>query len=943
MVWQQLLSHSTCYFTWIRNMSMRIPPIRVAIIGQSSFAVEVFKGIKNNGHEIVGVFTVPDDKNGREDPVAIHASSEGVPVFKFKAWRKKATGETIPSVLKGYTSIKADLNVMPYCSQFIPMNIIQYPKYQSICYHPSILPKHRGASAIGWTLIDGDKKAGFSIFYPDDGLDTGPILLQRSTPVYDNDTIDSLYNNFMYPEGIRGMVEAVNLIASGCAPCIPQTEEGATYDPQLNKPETTRIPIDSSAREIHNFIRGCDSVPGAWTLIDGKETKLFGSQLWRRKKRPDPLGVVTLSNNKEGIAHEDGLLISGSDGKCVNVKMASRAGKFIKANQLFETRDGDVEEEVFVFTPDEEAFFPELKSIWTSIIKKDVTDDTDFFDAGAGSMDVVRLIEEIKDTMGVSMTNEDVFMATTFKDFKKTLAISKRGGGQTKPLVFTPHQININKMEVSFPTQLFINGEFVDSIDNTELSPTYNPHDGSVICHFVNGSKRDVDKAVKAAHTAFYEGEWSKMSARERGQLLFKLADLMEEHKEELATIESIDSGAVYTLALKTHIGMSIDTWRYFAGWTDKIQGSTIPTSASRPNFVTTFTVKEPVGVCGLVTPWNYPLMMLSWKMAACLAAGNTVVIKPAFVCPLTALKFAELSHKAGIPPGVINIVTGDGRITGQALADHPLVRKLGFTGSTAIGHVIMKSAAESNLKKVSLELGGKSPLIIFADCDLDKAVKQAMGGVFFNKGENCIAAGRIFVEASIYDAFLEKVIKETKKIKIGDPLDRSTSHGPQNHEAHMKKLLEYCERGINEGARLLLGGKKFEGIPNGLYMEPTIFADVEDDMYIADEESFGPIMIVSKFDPGNIDEVISRANDTEYGLASGVFTEDINKALYVSRLIEAGTCFINTYNKTDVAAPFGGFKRSGFGKDLGQEALNEYLKTKTVTIEHGKEGSKGF
>merc|ERR1712212_1370602 len=445
-----------------------------------------------------------------------------------------------------------------------------------------------------------------------------------------------------------------------------------------------------------------------------------------------------------------------------------------------------------------------------------------------------------------------------------------------------------------------------------------NPHDESLICEVESASAKDVDKACKAAHRAL-KGEWGKMNARDRGALLYRLADLMDQHKEELATIESIDSGAVYTLALKTHVGMSIDTWRYMAGWCDKIQGSTIPVNNARPNLNLTYTRKEPIGVCGLITPWNYPLMMLSWKMAACLAAGNTVVIKPAQVPPLTALKFAELSLLAGVPPGVINVLPGSGSVCGQAIADHPLVRKLGFTGSTEIGHTIMKSCAESNLKKCSLELGGKSPLIIFSDCDLDKAVKNALGSVF--------------VEETIYDEFIEKVIAETKKMTIGDPLDRSVQHGPQNHLAHMNKLVEFCETGIKEGARLVLGGKRLDR--PGLFMEPTIFCDVEDDMFLAKEESFGPIMCISKFDAGDVEGVVKRANNTEYGLASGVFTKDVNKALYVSEHLDAGTCFVNVYNKTDVAAPFGGVKESGFGKDLGREALNEYMKTKTITMEY--------
>jgi len=319
--------------------------------------------------------------------------------------------------------------------------------------------------------------------------------------------------------------------------------------------------------------------------------------------------------------------------------------------------------------------------------------------------------------------------------------------------------------------------------------------------------------------------------------------------------------------------------------------------------------------------------------MAACLAAGNTVVIKPAQVSPLTALKFAELSAKAGFPPGVINVLPGTGSKCGQAIADHPLVRKLGFTGSTDIGKVIMKSCADSNLKKVSLELGGKSPFLIFADCDLDKAVRMAMSSVFFNKGENCIAAGRLFVEETIHEEFLERIVEECKKMVIGDPLHRSTQHGPQNHLAHLNKLKDYIATGVQEGARLVYGGKQVERA--GFFLEPTVFTDVKDDMFIAREESFGPIMVISTFPEGDVDGPIDRANASEFGLASGVMTRDVTRALYVSERLDAGTCFVNTYNKTDVAAPFGGFKQSGFGKDLGQEALNEYLKTKTITFEY--------
>ncbi|NXR12298.1 AL1L2 dehydrogenase, partial [Semnornis frantzii] len=490
---------------------------------------------------------------------------------------------------------------------------------------------------------------------------------------------------------------------------------------------------------------------------------------------------------------------------------------------------------------------------------------------------------------------------------------------------------NVNNMTVNMPYQCFINGQFINA-DDGKTYDTINPADGSVIASVSSASLADVDKAVAAAKEAFENGEWGRMNARERGRLMYRLADLMEKHQEELATIESIDSGAVYTLALKTHVGMSVQTFRYFAGWCDKIQGSTIPINQARPNHNLTFTRKEPIGVCAIVIPWNYPLMMLAWKSAACLAAGNTLVLKPAQVTPLTSLKFAELSARAGFPKGVINILPGSGALVGQHLSEHPDIRKVGFTGSTPIGKQIMKSAA-TNLKKVSLELGGKSPLIIFSDCELDRAVKMGMGAVYFNKGENCIAAGRLFVEESIHDEFVEKVVEEIKKMKIGDPLDRSTDHGPQNHKAHLEKLLQYCETGVKEGATLVYGGRQV--CRPGFFMEPTVFTDVEDHMYIAQEESFGPVMVISKFKNGDIDGVLRRANTTEYGLASGVFTKDISKALYISEKLEAGTVFINTYNKTDVAAPFGGFKQSGFGKDLGEEALHEYLRTKAITVEY--------
>ncbi|XP_034019646.1 mitochondrial 10-formyltetrahydrofolate dehydrogenase [Thalassophryne amazonica] len=901
--------------------------LKLAIIGQSLFGQEVYNNLRKQGHKVVGVFTVPD-KDGKADPLAVAAEKDGTPVFKFPRWRVK--GKPILEVVDAYKAVGAELNVMPFCSQFIPMNVIDHPRHGSIIYHPSILPLHRGASAINWTLIHGDKKAGFTIFWADDGLDTGPILLQRECDVEPSDTVDTLYNRFLFPDGIKAMVESVQLIADGKAPRIPQSEEGASYE-GIQKKSNAKVNLAQPAEAIHNWIRGHDKVPGAWTVIDDQPVTLYSSSMLAGSvPAGQPLEIE--GSPQPGLITKSGLVLYGTDGKALVVKnLQFEDGKMIPAAKYFSSGESSSVE----LTDEEKKMAEEIRMIWKGILSNVpvIEDATDFFKSGAASMDVVRLVEEIKQKCaGVQLQNEDVYMATTFQDFIQIFVRKLRGEDQEKELVIDYVTKEVNNMTVKMPHQCFINGAFEDA-ENGKTYNSINPTDGSVVCKVSYSSVGDVDRAVAAAKEAFDNGPWGKMNPRDRGSLLYKLADLMEEHQEELATIESIDSGAVYTLALKTHVGMSVQTFRYFAGWCDKIQGKTIPINQARPNRNLTFTKREPLGVCAIVIPWNYPLMMLAWKSAACLAAGNTLVLKPAQVTPLTALKFAELSVKAGIPKGVINILPGSGGMVGQRLSDHPDIRKLGFTGSTPIGKQIMKSCALSNLKKVSLELGGKSPLIIFSDCDMDKAVRMGMGSVYFNKGENCIAAGRLFVEESIHDEFISRVVEEIKKMKIGDPLDRSTDHGPQNHKAHLDKLLEYCEIGAKEGATLVYGGKQVDR--PGFFMEPTVFTNVEDHMFIAKEESFGPVMVVSKFKDGDVDGVLQRANDTEYGLASGVFTRDINKAMYVSERLEAGTVFINTYNKTDVASPFGGFKQSGFGKDLGEDALSEYLKTKAVTVEY--------
>uniref|UniRef100_A0A452UDH0 10-formyltetrahydrofolate dehydrogenase n=1 Tax=Ursus maritimus TaxID=29073 RepID=A0A452UDH0_URSMA len=858
-----------------------MPVWRIAVIGQSLFGQEVYCHLRKEGHEVVGVFTVPD-KDGKADPLGEAGISPLGVGQEGGCWR----------VTRGHRS----------CSQFA---LLPGPSSWTQAFI-LVLPR---------TLIHGDKKGGFTIFWADDGLDTGDLLLQKECEILPDDTVSTLYNRFLFPEGIKGMVQAVRLIAEGKAPRLPQPEEGATYE-GIQKKETAKINWEQPAEAIHNWIRGNDKVPGAWTEACGQKLTFFNSTLNTEGLVPEGEDLPILGAHRPGVVTKAGLILFGNDDRMLLVKnIQLEDGKMIPASHFFKGADSNALE-----LTEEELVMAEA-SAWKRILPSvlEVEDSTDFFKSGAASVDVVRLVEEVKELCdGLELENEDVYMATTFGDFVQLLVRKLRGDDKDSECIIDYVEKTVNKLTLQMPYQLFIGGMFVDA-EGAKTYETINPTDGTVICQVSLAQVSDVDKAVAAAKDAFENGLWGKISARDRGRLLYRLADLMEQHQEELATIEALDAGAVYTLALKTHVGMSIQTFRYFAGWCDKIQ--------------VRLRLLPPSEVCGIIIPWNYPLMMLSWKTAACLAAGNTVVIKPAQVTPLTALKFAELTLKAGIPKGVVNILLGSGSLVGQRLSDHPDVRKIGFTGSTEVGKHIMKSCALSNLKKVSLELGGKSPLIIFADCDLSKAVQMGMSSVFFNKGENCIAAGRLFVEDSIHDQFVQKVVEEVRKMKIGNPLDRDTNHGPQNHEAHLRKLVEYCQHGVDEGATLVCGGRQ---VPRpGFFFEPTIFTDVEDHMSIAKEESFGPVMIISRFADGDVDTVLSRANATEFGLASGIFTRDINKALYVSDKLEAGTVFVNTYNKTDVAAPFGGFKQSGFGKDLGEAALNEYLRVKTVTFEY--------
>lgn len=569
--------------------------LKIAIIGQSNFASEVLDLILSQGHEVVGVFTIPD-KGAREDILAVTAKNYNIPLFKISAWRKK--GIVIPEVLEQYKTIGANLNVLPFCSQFIPMEVIDGASLGSICYHPSILPRHRGASSISWTLIEGDEIGGFTIFWADDGLDTGPILLQKQCSIESNDTLDTFYKRFLYPEGITAMGEAVAMVAAGNAPKNKQTEVGATYDPTLSKEDNQKINLDQTGSRIFNFIRGLDSVPGALTYVitEDKEeipVRLFGASLFSGSVPSDGKPLTFKGLSKPAIIHEGGLLITGTDGKLVNVLRIKKGSRVISASKWFEQSTETV---ALDLTEAEKLMEATLRGFWTDILKTEIDNETDFFACGAASMDVVRLVEEVKDAFEISMENEVLFMAPVFGEFFVEVIKAVRQGSSVQEIKveFDGFTLKANKKVIEVPTQLFIDGKFVDA-ENKKTIDIINPTTEEVICKVACASKNDVDVAVKAAHKAFY-GPWSLISARQRGQLMFKLADLMEESKEELATIEAIDSGAVYTLALKTHVGMSIDAFRYFAGWTDKIEGSTIPTSAARPNNVLTFTKKEPIG-----------------------------------------------------------------------------------------------------------------------------------------------------------------------------------------------------------------------------------------------------------------------------------------------------------------------------------------------------------
>jgi phenylacetaldehyde dehydrogenase len=473
--------------------------------------------------------------------------------------------------------------------------------------------------------------------------------------------------------------------------------------------------------------------------------------------------------------------------------------------------------------------------------------------------------------------------------------------------------------------KMLINGKWVDSASGKTF-PTYNPATGEVLSHVAEGAREDVDRAVKAARAAFETGPWSKISPSERGRMMWRLADLIEKHTEEFAQLESLDNGKPLKIARIADVPLAVDHFRYYAGWATKIEGNTIPMGLAKQGSYHAYTVREPVGVVGQIIPWNFPLLMAAWKLGPALATGCCVVLKPAEQTPLTALRLGELIAEAGFPDGVVNIVPGYGETAGAALAAHMDVDKVAFTGSTEVGKLIVH-AATGNLKKVSLELGGKSPNIVMDDADLESAIPGASMAIFFNQGQCCCAGSRLFVEKKVFDKVVDGISQAASKIRVRPGLDPDSDLGPLVSEEQLNRVCGYLESGVKEGAKAVVGGSR-EG-DKGYFVKPTVLVNTNDKMKVVQEEIFGPVVTATPF--SDMKEIITRANDTVYGLAAGVWTRDVKKAHAIASKLKAGTVWINCYNVFDAALPFGGYKQSGWGREMGHEVLKNYTEVKSV------------
>jgi acyl-CoA reductase-like NAD-dependent aldehyde dehydrogenase len=474
--------------------------------------------------------------------------------------------------------------------------------------------------------------------------------------------------------------------------------------------------------------------------------------------------------------------------------------------------------------------------------------------------------------------------------------------------------------------KLLIDGEWRDATGGKTLD-VVNPATEEVIATVPSATREDVDAAVRAARAAL-DGPWSKLSARERGRMIWELGERLMARADEVARLETLHNGKPISESRQIEIPAAAECLQYYAGWADKIHGETIPVKGNH----LTYTLREPVGVVAAIVPWNFPLLLATWKVAPALACGNTVVLKPASQTPLTALALGEIAVEAGFPPGVLNVVTGPGGSVGQAIVEHPGIDKIAFTGDTSTGRQIMRSSADT-LKKITLELGGKSPNIVFPDADLEAAIRGATVGIFYGKGEVCAAGSRLLVDRSIKDAFVEKLAARTKKLAPGDPMDPKTRLGAIASRSQMERVLGYIDTARKEGATLVAGGGRADiGTGKGYFLQPTVFDGVTPDMTIAREEIFGPVLATIDF--ADVDEAIARANDSIYGLAAAVWTRDIKKAHHVARRLQAGTVWVNTYNVYDTAASFGGYKQSGFGREMGMHALEHYTQVKTVWVD---------